>query len=607
MGRARFGRIGACVLAAGCCACVAVPGGCAGPDRGYVQREWSTTLRELGIVPVFPPREDVFVGDVYAYDFDPDSLETDALVRARWGELSRDDQVTRMRIGMSPRLARVDLTTAAFNEYKATPAWPATPADGGGELGPGDARFIKARLEQAERAEREAVAAKESAAGVLAQKVRAAEERKAQVDAGESRRAAASAERNEASSVLVKRQAEADTAQSHLTAAINDRTVTDERRRLLEQERDRTRGLVADAKTRVTKADAAAEAAEAAMPELRERERAARVEQDKAQRGFDTAAKAATDAEGKRKSIEDAARALGPAPGSSAQRQPRSGDVDVFTGQPLGDVTRSDPVERADQLQNARVNRLRLVGFPDFSSTTFTRGELSALVPIEAFALGGRLNFTRVRRVSVRVPAAESYSVPIEHVARSVLERNKATEGAKQGEGKDRTLATNLLDAARFQFHRPGGTGTMYLRVVTEVYYARALDITIEATRAAGARAELEMIKPFDSVEGRAPTPIELQNPQAGTVSGDPGSLTNAQVLTRTEAQLGERLKVPGGSVQLVSLTSTHVGLRRVFDRPVAIGVRGLTLQVNADGTVERVDPALSGAPTLAPNQQQAR
>lgn len=32
---------------------------------GHVQREWSASMRELGVFPLYPPREDVFIGDVF--------------------------------------------------------------------------------------------------------------------------------------------------------------------------------------------------------------------------------------------------------------------------------------------------------------------------------------------------------------------------------------------------------------------------------------------------------------------------------------------------------------------------------------------------------------
>lgn len=39
--------------------------GCQDDPRGYVARDWSLAIRELQMTPVFPPREDVQVGDIY--------------------------------------------------------------------------------------------------------------------------------------------------------------------------------------------------------------------------------------------------------------------------------------------------------------------------------------------------------------------------------------------------------------------------------------------------------------------------------------------------------------------------------------------------------------
>src|SRR5262245_1431490 len=49
--------------------------GCPKPgthDPGFVAKEWSMTMREFGVVPVFPPREDVQVGDIYVSPAAPD-------------------------------------------------------------------------------------------------------------------------------------------------------------------------------------------------------------------------------------------------------------------------------------------------------------------------------------------------------------------------------------------------------------------------------------------------------------------------------------------------------------------------------------------------------
>jgi hypothetical protein len=52
-------------------ACALALCGCASPIKsGFVADQWTSNMEELGIYPVFPPREDFYVGDVYV-TYDP--------------------------------------------------------------------------------------------------------------------------------------------------------------------------------------------------------------------------------------------------------------------------------------------------------------------------------------------------------------------------------------------------------------------------------------------------------------------------------------------------------------------------------------------------------
>ena len=55
------------ILTAGILLAVA---GCA-TKRGEVAREWSLMMREQQIAPIFPPHEDIRVGDVYESPYSP--------------------------------------------------------------------------------------------------------------------------------------------------------------------------------------------------------------------------------------------------------------------------------------------------------------------------------------------------------------------------------------------------------------------------------------------------------------------------------------------------------------------------------------------------------
>ena len=63
------------------CVLIVWSSGCDKEKRGLVARQWSLAFRELQVVPVFPPREDVRVGDIYVTGVAP--KEEDKLIKER--------------------------------------------------------------------------------------------------------------------------------------------------------------------------------------------------------------------------------------------------------------------------------------------------------------------------------------------------------------------------------------------------------------------------------------------------------------------------------------------------------------------------------------------
>jgi hypothetical protein len=86
-------------------------------DPGYVAKEWATTFREFGIVPVFPPREDIQVGDVYAMPLPPDSELQLRAVRSTDGRF----------LPIPILLASVDYKADLEAFYQSRFSFPATP------------------------------------------------------------------------------------------------------------------------------------------------------------------------------------------------------------------------------------------------------------------------------------------------------------------------------------------------------------------------------------------------------------------------------------------------------------------------------------------------
>lgn len=76
--------------------------------EGYVAKQWATAFRELQITPIFPPREDVQVGDIYVVPVAPE--DEDAIFEAK-GYLPR---------GMWVHTLDLNKQISAFYEQRAS-------------------------------------------------------------------------------------------------------------------------------------------------------------------------------------------------------------------------------------------------------------------------------------------------------------------------------------------------------------------------------------------------------------------------------------------------------------------------------------------------------
>ena len=272
-----------------------------------------------------------------------------------------------------------------------------------------------------------------------------------------------------------------------------------------------------------------------------------------------SAKKAADDAKALRAAIATAGAKL-------LYAQPHDPKRDIYKGKKI------NPKLASNGTVASRVNRLRLVGFPEFSSTSFTQGDLSALVPIEAMAFGINISSTNISKVSVKVPAAESYGISIDKLMKKIF----------KSDGSDLTDDfKNMADIGHaVTGYAPTDKQTVFIRIFTEVFYARALDVSIFSAKSFGAKAQLSAPT---TLIGAQTTTSEASNVPSMTATpldtSTLGSSTAAAMLASTQARIGATRTVPGGSVQMVSHNEKSVGLRRVFDRPIAIGVRGITIE----------------------------
>lgn len=228
---------------------------------------------------------------------------------------------------------------------------------------------------------------------------------------------------------------------------------------------------------------------------------------------------------------------------------------------PLADLTASSagPVlqpQDANLYSEGVTDRLRIVGFPEFAAGSAFGADLNAVIPAEALSAALVVNGSKNESVTIKVPSAESYSLPSDIVM---------TELFQCTEQSCRLKPAYLKNLPLIPYARNDPEKKRFLRVITEVYYARALDVEIGSNSVFGAAAKANL-------------PVNSSNPQDD--------------LTKRVSDLNTMLnslnagKTPGGSVSVIAASQSGVTLRRVWERPVAIGVRGVFVTVTADGSL---------------------
>jgi hypothetical protein len=125
-----------------------------------------------------------------------------------------------------------------------------------------------------------------------------------------------------------------------------------------------------------------------------------------------------------------------------------------------------------------------------------------------------------------------------------------------------------------------------YLRVVSRVYLAGRLNISLHSSKSFAG-----------SASGGAPRPVDLIFPSAGA---EPTKVTldsYKEGLTKLNLMIDESLGkqvgpnglnplVPGGTVKVVSASARSVSLVETFDRPLVIGYLGFDMAIGPGGTL---------------------
>ncbi len=256
--------------------------------------------------------------------------------------------------------------------------------------------------------------------------------------------------------------------------------------------------------------------------------------------------------------------------------------------------------------------RLRIVGLDGFSAVSFSTEEMDLVIPTEIASLvSGELRPDTVS-VTMRVGSAESYSLSKSESISLLTERVAADDGRMQFRVRA-PYRENLEFMAN-------ALGRVWLHLITEVVYIRSADIAVRPIKVSPADDDVTAEELLTVAKAAAATtPSRSQTPatepaagDASTASQEPASAPDRTGLktlaaTRLDPIYGAFVRAqaindvlvasnandsPGSLLRFLSVTDNSVSVRRIWPRGLAIGVRGLSMEVDAaTGDILRSGP----------------
>jgi hypothetical protein len=315
------------------------------------------------------------------------------------------------------------------------------------------------------------------------------------------------------------------------------------------------------------------------------------------------------------------------------------------TNVPLTRVaTYIEDTQRKSVFDPGSVARLRQVSFPDFNITHVDQASLSAVIPIEGIMASFNFNRSDIRAVHFSIPNAESYGMTLEELLQEVYQdhffrvvnglmclradTNSVINlaGAKMAYAMFQDILGNIMRNPEYcirgnlKRHMEESAKLMenkiYLALISEIYFARSMDITIERKTAAGASvsarpitaAELGQLKDLGLLKTHVQTNSTTTTTNTSASDGTTNTVvgTKAEMIDVTEGDsafdLAKKLRdleTPdtvdkiGGSVRVLTVSASNIGLRRTFERPIVVGVRGVILKVNVNNPQYTMEPDL--------------
>jgi len=216
--------------------------------------------------------------------------------------------------------------------------------------------------------------------------------------------------------------------------------------------------------------------------------------------------------------------------------------------------------------------RLRHVTIPSGARVVGT-DFVETMIPAEVVSLTTGDQWQDAKSITITVGSAELYSLSLDALLALLVDETDDADG--------RGYVLKPEYRSRLPLVAQLGSGHVWVRVISDTLYMRSMDITISAVHI----DDMEDIPPPDLTSAPKPPPETVQ------VDGDPllQPFERAGKINQMLAASGTD-HTPGVMTRIVSATDSGVTLRRIWQYPIAIAVRGITLEVSSStGAVIRI------------------
>lgn len=240
------------------------------------------------------------------------------------------------------------------------------------------------------------------------------------------------------------------------------------------------------------------------------------------------------------------------------------------------------------------VNRLRMAALPGIKVATVVQGTLGGQIPLQGTSVGGAIAAQGNRVLDISLTGIEEVRAPDDFTVFRRFQESCATDI------KDHLSEDQLSSSLALMTAEPVERSQPQLAIITQVYYARAIDYTFKTDQAyaadlAATVGSLSELAKLSAALGKDSVPSTAAS--GGVAAGQDASSTAKEIADLVAAMRSKisGATAPGLTISTVFADTRGLTLREVFQVPLAFGAQVVTFNYVPGQTICKAKAAMPG------------